>query len=986
MISLRRPVLVLLLLLFIAPMVANIDISPGGPAGTREQTVYIVASDGTGDHDTIQDAIWDCWGGEKILIREGIYYEEEVQVTASVEIKGAGMGKTIIDGRLSIAADGVILDGLTVKRGEWQTAFQVLSNNNRIRNVSFEAEDYGLEVEDSSGNHIEHCSFVDCRTGLHLSRCENTFVNDNYFHNSTFSTYNSNHTTLRKNTFEDCGFGFYADHLDQVSTFSVDESNLLDGKPVPFFVNQRNLTVNDHDDLIVLLNCSDVKINNLNGSLLSSFSSNVTVTNSQIEEQNFFYIENTGQLHLKNNTFSKKGPDWGYGLWVNGLLKDCTFESNKFINKGVTGDHFLNLKNSDVLNNQFINSFNFISFNECRVKNNMFELGTQVFDFNGVSEFEDNRFDQTGPQFDLSGYYDRFTAPRFRISDSNTVNNKPILCHFKEQDLQVKDGAGMVVLIDCQNITVKDQIFSNTSFGISLINSSGCKIINNQISFSEYGVQCYEDCDNNLFENNNCSNSHIGMNLRTYGTFNNNMIRNNVCSHNDYGITYWGSDGILANNSFIDNSETGLSIRSNYGRTEAHCINNSISDNLAVGNKEYGIKLDNPYVYDANTGSASALAFVRNTCSENRYGLMLLGEDLLINGNNCSGNNYTGIGISGLYDADSLIRVVNNRCDNNGEDGIWSNGNGMILDSNTASGNHRHGLNVDSDDAVVRNNLCKNNNYSGILILGSRIIAKENTCSNNKFGLISWDLDHSLIEDNRFSYNQLGIQLDNRISDNNIRSNLFVENDGYGIAFNRVTEYREPGAGWEYIISYSTSGNNITGNILLFNNDTSCQAFDDSPENNWDISGRGNFWSDHLGPDKDNDGIVDTPYLIEGEYGVKDNDPLTIPDNLDEDSDGIYDVFELMAAIEQNTTSISFSDQDTDSIPDVYDWDRDGDGVGNSDDKYPDDPDRSDDTVLIIVAVVLAVLFIASIVAMMLYKTKKAEQKEIEMVNGEVPP
>ena len=85
--------------------------------------------------------------------------------------------------------------------------------------------------------------------------------------------------------------------------------------------------------------------------------------------------------------------------------------------------------------------------------------------------------------------------------------------------------------------------------------------------------------------------------------------------------------------------------------------------------------------------------------------------------------------------------------------------------------------------------------------------------------------------------------------------------------------------------------NIIITNDFITNNQDHIQALDNGTNNMWDQNNRGNYWSDWKTPDKDNNGIVDRPYNLEGVAKTMDNYPLShpvkavIPDTDDDVSD-----------------------------------------------------------------------------------------------------
>ena len=65
-------------------------------------------------------------------------------------------------------------------------------------------------------------------------------------------------------------------------------------------------------------------------------------------------------------------------------------------------------------------------------------------------------------------------------------------------------------------------------------------------------------------------------------------------------------------------------------------------------------------------------------------------------------------------------------------------------------------------------------------------------------------------------------------------------------------------------------------NMFIDNNiEGISQAKDDGTNNNFEH----NFWNDHTGPDSNKDGIVDTPYSIEGRANNVDSSPRAKPAN-----------------------------------------------------------------------------------------------------------
>lgn len=150
-------------------------------------------------------------------------------------------------------------------------------------------------------------------------------------------------------------------------------------------------------------------------------------------------------------------------------------------------------------------------------------------------------------------------------------------------------------------------------------------------------------------------------------------------------------------------------------------------------------------------------------------------------------------------------------------------------------------------------------------------------------------------------YNGIGIQI--RSNNNQIINNDIENNEGYGIFLdysqntiisnNNITKHTQACIYLKNSNNNTITNNNIrnnergiifhiesTDNILYYNNfinNTYYHAHDES-NNTWYSQElkQGNYWDDYNGEDKNNDGIGDTPYNIEGNTST-DKYPLMSP-------------------------------------------------------------------------------------------------------------
>jgi parallel beta-helix repeat protein len=149
--------------------------------------------------------------------------------------------------------------------------------------------------------------------------------------------------------------------------------------------------------------------------------------------------------------------------------------------------------------------------------------------------------------------------------------------------------------------------------------------------------------------------------------------------------------------------------------------------------------------------------------------------------------------------------------------------------------------------------------------------------------------DNNKIYNNNLTENQVGIQI---VSDNN---QIFQNNICSSVSIHRV-----PNEGTGILLSGSLSAENNTifknnlsnhrvaidlrngsANVFYFNNFVNISQenvdvrLEFSFNNMWDNGEVGNFWSDYIGTDNNEDGIGDTPYIIN--LNNQDNYPLMQP-------------------------------------------------------------------------------------------------------------
>jgi parallel beta-helix repeat protein len=324
------------------------------------------------------------------------------------------------------------------------------------------------------------------------------------------------------------------------------------------------------------------------------------------------------------------------------------------------------------------------------------------------------------------------------IVEENIVNGKPLVYLEDASNYKVAD-AGQVILVNCNNITVKNLDLSNTSVGIVLWKTENCLIPNNTVSNNNHeGIYLSNSHDNIITGNNASSNYYDG--IRLYDSSDNIITGNNVSSNNHDGIhLLFSSDNIITGNN--------------------------------VNNNWYGICLD----YSSNNNSITS-----NNVNNNGGGISLYdSSNNTFTGNNVCNNNWHGIS---LYDSSNNNTITGNVFVNDGL--IVSSSYQNTVEENTVNGKHLVYLEDVSDYKVE--------DAGQVIIVNCDNITVENLdLSNTSGGIALWKTENSKISNNRVSNNNIGIGLYSS-SNNTIIGNTANSNHWNGIKlWERINKHME---------------------------------------------------------------------------------------------------------------------------------------------------------------------------------------------------
>ncbi len=435
--------------------------------------------------------------------------------------------------------------------------------------------------------------------------------------------------------------------------------------------------------------------------------------------------------------------------------------------------------------------------------------------------------------------------------ENNWVNGKKLGFYTNLDSTIIAEPVyGQLILVNCTNVTVRDQILNDATTGLFLYSCTSSAIINNTCSDNHY-VGIYLDYSgSSTVANNTCSNNYRGIYLVYSGS---STVANNTCSNNNYRGIYldYSGNSTVTKNTCSNNNNYGIRF---YVSGSSTVANNTFT-NCGLRIREETIDAYLSYTVENNCVNGKKLGYYPNLDST-IIAEPVYGQLILVNCTNVTVRdqiiNSATIGLF-LYSCTSSV-IINNTCSNNNYWGIYLYDSGSSTIANNTCNNNGYGIRLSfSGSSTIANNTCSNNNGHGIYLgaSGSSTVTN-NTCKNN---------------------NRESIYLDN--SDFCVVTyNLLQENEGYGVYSSIASDNN--------LIHHNTFEDNNLGGTS--------QAFDEGANNFWydTETQEGNYWSDWSGTGS---------YSIAGFAGSEDLYPLDEPAEYSTDENPLNFTFTLLMLV-----------------------------------------------------------------------------------------
>ena len=495
-----------------------------GKVEASPTTIYV-----PDNYPTIQAAVNAASPGDTIIVRDGTYTENVNVYKDHLTIQSEnGAEVTIVqaanpnDHVFEVTADYVNISRFTVKGVGYGGIYLNGSYSNHVEHCNISANviqgnSDGIHLRYSSSNTLVANAASSNGRAIYLLLSPNNILNNNTISNNSegIKIHLSPNNILTNNAMSDNNRnldifgGGYSEFVQ-----NIDTSNTINGMPVRYLVDEKNMTIDSSWDVgyLGIVNCDNIIARDLtltnNGQgvlLVNSFNSRIENINA-IDNYHGIFVFSSSSNALAGNLISNNNLGVSVVISSDNILADNVIDSNVY---GL----WLQSSPSTLTDNNLSNN-----------NRNLIVQGSNLSDY-------------------LSS-----------IDTSNKINGKPIYYLIDEEGLIIDSSqdVGYLGLVNCNNMLVKDLNFTNNGQGLLLAYTNNSEIGNIDASNNRFGIYLYCSSGNTLRDSNLSNNTYDG--IRLYYSSSNVLI-NNTASGCFPGIGLYGdsSSNIIYLNNFIDN-------------------------------------------------------------------------------------------------------------------------------------------------------------------------------------------------------------------------------------------------------------------------------------------------------------------------------------------------------------------------------------------------------------------------------------------------
>lgn len=395
---------------------------------------------------------------------------------------GSSHGNDIIDNDLSLSFVGIGLGS---------------SNLNTIAGNNASSRYEGIRLVRSEYNNLHDNNASGGSYGIILDRSNNNII----FNNTAFHSFydgivldSSEANTLKGNTLVEAGIYITGPYLENYDSHAINASNLVNGRPVRYWKNRTGGRIPDGAGQILLVNCTDVYIENHDVSrasmgiqLVSSTRNFVANNTASINSHDGIHLRDSDGNVLDGNTAV---GNTGYGI-VLYYSDDTRISGNDARYNDEASIHLSRSYSNTITDN--LGGASLEESNSNVVANNLGGTVLRESQYNFVSNNSGGVtiwYSNYNTVFNNTAFNHAFSSG-FRVMNSHNnsiINNTISWCQ------------GGVLVSYSEFNTIAGNTFSNSRFdGMYLTNSHNNRIYHNR--FIDNGIQAYDNTGTNHWDN-----------------------------------------------------------------------------------------------------------------------------------------------------------------------------------------------------------------------------------------------------------------------------------------------------------------------------------------------------------------------------------------------------------------------------------------------------------------------------------------------------
>ena len=581
--SIKRALIITLMILFLIGMLGvAIKVQRVKASGT----IYIKA-DGSVDPSNAP-----------ILNVNNVSYTFTSNINDSIVVERSNI---IIDGA------GYVIEGNGTGRG-----FKLQSISNvTIKNTKIKGFEFGIYLQSASSNTIYGNNITNNDYGIYLSGSSNNNISENNIVNNNeygIWLFSSSDNVLSKNVMNGSKYNFYVRGTESTHFIqSIDVSNFIDGKPVYYLVNQKDLSLNSatHPQVgyLGLINCYNVTVegltltNNWQG-LLLAYTNNSRITGNNLTSNYYgvWLFSSSDNALSENNLINND-----YGIY---------FDSSSNYNS-ISRNHITNNIKSGIGLDLSSNN----TFFENNITSN--QVGIALSNSSSNSLFRNNITANSLYGIDLFSFsnYNNISGNSITNKDYGIILSASLHNSIFRNNITANNYDGIVLDESSNNSVSGNRITNNGMRGIYLDYSSNYNsIYENNITSNQVGIELGESSNNKLFHNNFIDNTeHVDIFMSGYANFWDDGYPSGGNYWSDYTGVDSDYDGIGDSSHEIDADNRDnyplMGMFSSFNTSVGYTVN--IISNSTIEDFEY-FELNNTIrIHVSNTSSTQAFGFCR---------------------------------------------------------------------------------------------------------------------------------------------------------------------------------------------------------------------------------------------------------------------------------------------------------------------------------------------------------------------------------------